>query len=283
MIQVKKDFTAIPNHLAKGGKSYNHQDVKDALIAIYNGKCCYCEQNEEYFEVEHYRPKNAVKGLSTHSGYGWLKLEWSNLMYVCKICNAGTGAKSTKFPVSNESNRISAYSGTATDNLANSSFLLAEGALLLHPEIENPEEHLTILPDGKLQAINNSAKGTETIKVCNLNRDSLCLERRKVTIDNLCKDLVEGFERGVQVIDECSIEEVKAKETILIICLGRVFDKINKRREATEKFALLHRVFYEQFDNFIAVNMHTKNALIVDFIEILKRAFLRYKRELELS
>jgi uncharacterized protein (TIGR02646 family) len=281
MIQVKKNFTAIPNHLAKGGKSYNHQDVKDALTDIYNGKCCYCEQDEEYFEVEHYRPRNAVKGLSTHPGYGWLKLEWSNLLYVCKICNAGTGAKSTKFPIANEDNRIDVDSGNIANNVADSTFLLTEGALLLHPEIENPEEHLTVLPDGKLQAINNSAKGSKTIEVCNLNRDSLYLERRKVTIDNLCKDLVQEFKNGVDAISECSIEEEVHQERILMMCLGRVFSEIKKGTEVTEKFTLLHRVFYEQFDEFIAVNMHIKNAPILDFIGILKGAFLRYKTELK--
>lgn len=282
MIKVKKNFAVIPNHLANGGKSYNHKDVKDALTKIYNRKCCFCEQEVEYFEVEHYRPRNGVKGLSGHPGYGWLELEWSNLLYACKICNAGTGAKSTKFPIANESNRVSAYSGIATDNSASSPFLIAEGALLLHPEIENPEEHLTVLPNGQLQAINNSPKGIATIEVCNLNRDSLCLEERKVTIDSLCKSLVEEFENGLEVIGECSIEE-ENQETILMFSLGRVFDKIRKGREQTEEFALLHRVFYEKFDGFIAVNNHTKNVPISDFVGILQRAFLEYKTALEIS
>jgi uncharacterized protein (TIGR02646 family) len=282
MIQVKKDFTAIPNHLAKGGKSYNHQDVKDALIKIYNRKCCFCEQKVEYFEVEHYRPRNGVKGLPTHSGYHWLKLEWSNLLYACKTCNAGTGAKSTKFPIANESSRIDIDSGNVTNNLASSPYLLAEGALLLHPEIENPEEHLTVLPDGKLQAINNSAKGVATIEVCNLNRHFLYLEERKVTIDNLCEGLVDEFKKWFDdVIDDAIKEEKIEKE--LMACLGRVFDKIKKGRKQTEKFALLHRVFYEQFDDFIAVNIHIKDALASSSIEILKRAFLKYKTDLEIS
>lgn len=282
MIHVKKDFTAIPNHLANGGKSYNHKDVKEALTKIYNRKCCFCEQEVEYFEVEHYRPRNGVKGLPDHPGYGWLALEWSNLLYACKICNAGVGAKSTKFPIANENNRIGGDSGNIANNVANSPHLLAEGALLLHPEIENPEEHLTILPDGKLQAINNSPKGMATIEVCNLNRDGLALDERKVTIDKLCKNLVEEFELGMETISECSIEE-EHQETILMICLGRVFDKIEKRRSQTEEFALLHRVFYEQFDDFITVNMHISNVLISNFVGILKGAFLRYKKEIEVA
>ena len=276
MIQVTKDFAAIPNHLAKGGKNYGHQDVKDALTEIYNRKCCFCEQKVEYFEVEHYRPRNAVKGLSTHPGYGWLKLEWSNLLYACKICNAGKGAKSTKFPIANEDNRIDVDSGNIVNNVANSAYLLAEGALLLHPEIENPEEHLTILPDGKLQVIDSSAKGKATIEVCNLNRESLWLEERKVTIDGLCKNLVREFKDGKELIRELPIEE-EDKETILMFSLGRVFSEIKEGREVTSEFSLLHRVFYQQFEAFLAVNTHTKVLRPNDF-RIVTAAFVEYKK-----
>lgn len=277
MIQVTKNFTAIPDYLAKGGVDYRHHTIKKDLIDIYNDKCCYCEQKIEDFEVEHYRPQKAPRNkMPAHSGYPWLKLEWSNLLWSCSTCNAGPGGKHNKFPIGNATNRITSSSGNVANDVANSLFFLAEGALLIHPEIENPEDHLTVLPNGKLDPINNSAKGNATIDVCNLNRNRLRLDKRKCIIDALCKEILDELEKAKVIIVKWNIAITDYLD-IAMIQLYSVFDKIKEGRRSTERFALLHRVFYQQFDQFIAVNMHTGILTPNDF-KIVTAAFVEYKR-----
>lgn len=279
MIQVTKDFTKIPTNLLNGIGDYNHNDVKTALINIYHDKCCYCEQKVEDFEVEHYRPKKAPRGKNpAHNGYAWLRLEWSNLLWACSTCNAGIGGKHSKFPIMNSANRIIAYSGNPAHKLANSSYLLAEGALLIHPEIENPEAHLTVLPNGKLNPINGSRKGAETIGICNLNRDRLRLDRRKARIDGLCKEIVEAFIKAHNLVIRYAMEEEDRME-ILQIQLDSVFGKLERNRKDKSEFALLHRVFYRQFNQFIAVNIHIKAALIPSSIRAIQTCFIAYKKQ----
>ncbi|MGN8546474.1 hypothetical protein ACQPTN_17085 [Bradyrhizobium sp. 13971] len=67
---------------------YREYDVQQALRALFNGKCAYCEKLIEKgsAEVEHYRPKGAVEGCD-HPGYWWLALKWSNLLPTCPGCN----------------------------------------------------------------------------------------------------------------------------------------------------------------------------------------------------
>lgn len=275
MIQVTKDLRVIPNNLVNGVGDYNHDDVKTALIDVYNDKCCYCEKKVEDFEVEHYRPKKAPKGKTpAHSGYPWLKLEWSNLLWACSTCNRGSGGKHSKFPVSNT--RVTSASANVADNIASSSYLLAEGALLIHPEIENPENHLTVLPNGKLEIINNSAKGTATIEVCNLNRDRLRLDKRQGRIDTLCKDVLDELEKAKVMIVRSNLAVADYLD-IAMVQLYSVFDKIKEGREATAEFSLLHRVFYQQFEEFIAVNTHTRILRPNDF-RIVIAAFVEYKK-----
>jgi len=56
--------------------------IVNALRAMSNSKCCYCECNlieeSKYLEVEHYQHKDKYKALV---------MEWSNLLPSCKRCN----------------------------------------------------------------------------------------------------------------------------------------------------------------------------------------------------
>lgn len=60
--------------------------LKAALLAISDGKCCYCEckidEESKYLEVEHYKPK---------SKYEDLVVVWDNLLPSCKRCNGKKG------------------------------------------------------------------------------------------------------------------------------------------------------------------------------------------------
>ena len=63
--------------------AYSHDSVKRQLKIDFNSKCAYCESifvHNSYGEVEHWRPKKAVKDNPSHNGYYWLAAEWDNLL-----------------------------------------------------------------------------------------------------------------------------------------------------------------------------------------------------------
>lgn len=168
---------------------YNHIEVKTDLTDLYKSKCAYCEGKipEGYAErIDHFRPKNKIKGVKNHKGYFWLGYEWTNLLPTCEKCN---GKKSNKFPLENKNNRIS-------DDLEKEGFLKngkfifenfnienlnkQEEPLLLHPEIDKVEEHLFFLPNGEIKGL--TPKGKKSIEVYGLNRNTLILERYKIIL-----------------------------------------------------------------------------------------------------
>src|SRR5208283_227039 len=76
---------------ARAEAKYHHSEIKDALIALFHGKCAYCEsfiRNVDYGHIEHFRPKSI---------YPKLTFEWTNLLLACGICN-GAEHKGDKFP-----------------------------------------------------------------------------------------------------------------------------------------------------------------------------------------
>jgi uncharacterized protein (TIGR02646 family) len=71
--------------LFKADKSQRVWDklyIKEALLLMSHGKCCYCEckidEESKYLEVEHYHPKDK---------YEDEVLAWENLLPACKRCN----------------------------------------------------------------------------------------------------------------------------------------------------------------------------------------------------
>ncbi len=198
-LHTKKSFkNKVKNFIQEKNKSlqerkfngYNSSSIKKALeklysnhisistnSSVYNPKCAYCESQSNTvaaLQVEHYRPKKAVEGDATHKGYYWLAMEWTNLVYACQKCN-GKGAKGTKFPIIRQriyqENKDINGNIIYTDFDANDDFLQSEEPLLLHPEIDEPKDHLSFKNNGKLIGI--TQRGRETIKICKLNRDLL--------------------------------------------------------------------------------------------------------------
>ncbi len=176
----------------------NNGTVLKKLNQYYYSKCAYCENDGISADIEHYRPKGAVKEDATHEGYYWLCYEWSNLIPVCTGCNSRKG-KRTQFPIMGT--RVSSPTFLANkdlnkkDCLANSSILLAEQPYLLHPEIDEPKEHLgfelryggvSIIP---IQGDAPKTRGSETIRICNLNREHLTNVRFRVVIEDLKKEI----------------------------------------------------------------------------------------------
>ena len=73
----------------KTDTKYKHLQVKETLVAMFHGKCAYCESkitHIDYGHIEHYRPKSLFPSLT---------FDWSNLLLACGICN---GAKGDRFP-----------------------------------------------------------------------------------------------------------------------------------------------------------------------------------------
>jgi uncharacterized protein (TIGR02646 family) len=160
------------------------KQVRSALSRLYHGKCAYCETKAAEagwrLRIEHYRPRRKIKGENSHKGYYWLVYEWSNLIPACEMCNE---AKSNAFPIKSRKNRSMGpvfVKGKLSSSVcfAGSRTLRSEKPLILHPEIDKPEEHLIFLPNGRVKGI--TEHGKQTIDVCDLNSDLLILARRKV-------------------------------------------------------------------------------------------------------
>jgi len=148
---------------------YGHKTVKDALIKAQHGKCCFCEgrfKAHAYGDVEHYRPKGAVKqdknAEALYPGYYWLVYSWENLYYSCTICNS---RKSSCFPLVDPTKRARSHS----DSLAE------ENPLILDPGgSEDPRDHINFRYE-IAKGVTNS--GRTTIEIVDLNRNDLVEER----------------------------------------------------------------------------------------------------------
>ncbi|WP_460914933.1 HNH endonuclease family protein [Spirosoma areae] len=101
-------------------------------------KCCFCEADftaNGYGDVEHFRPKvgftKTLTGRLIRPGYYWLAYDWNNLFFSCQICNQRL--KKNHFPLANEEKRAKNHTAD----------YIQETPLLLHPAMDNPEDHIT--------------------------------------------------------------------------------------------------------------------------------------------
>ncbi len=124
-------------------ETYGDLSVRKSLERAQHDKCCYCDSKATPLEVEHYRPKNAVRQQRDASeekpGYYWLAYEWQNLMLACVLCNQPrqdsegepTG-KGTQFPLADPAMRARSHHES----------LAQEDPLLLDPYADNPDDHI---------------------------------------------------------------------------------------------------------------------------------------------
>ena len=117
---------------------YGDESLKSQLIAEQHGKCCFCEADftaNGYGDVEHFRPKAGFtltrSGKLNRPGYYWLAYDWNNLFFSCQICNQRY--KKNYFPLMDEAKRAKNHTFDYRE----------ESPLLLHPSIDNPEDHIT--------------------------------------------------------------------------------------------------------------------------------------------
>lgn len=117
---------------------YGDSSVKEQLKLDQHDKCCFCEADftaNGYGDVEHFRPKLGFTEMRNSKlirpGYYWLAYDWNNLFFSCQLCNQRF--KKNYFPLEDEAKRA-----------RNHTFdYLEESPLLLHPLVDNPEDHIT--------------------------------------------------------------------------------------------------------------------------------------------
>lgn len=186
MIHIEKDLSKVPVALTNKktdfenavtnkkykGESYNV--VQQDLIDLYNDKCGYCETllKNNFRAVEHYRPKNnnpKVSKCDASYGYYWLALSWSNLILSCSYCNSFKGSC---FNIKNQSKRVSYKNETFEEiHLITEQYNKEEEPLLLHPEIDNPEDLISFDTNAEVKLTSKRVK--YTVETCNLNRKDL--------------------------------------------------------------------------------------------------------------
>ena len=125
------------------------REIAPNLGKLRNYKCWYSESKNSGSDkdVDHFRPKNAVKEDSSHEGYWWLAFWWKNYRYSCKWCNQrrvdmihGTdGGKWDHFPLKSNSFRARKEGDNYEDQ---------EEIDLLDPTVASDCKLLTFRPDG---------------------------------------------------------------------------------------------------------------------------------------
>ena len=145
-------------------KIYGHQTVKDALIQVQHDKCCFCEaqvSHTSHGDIEHFRPKGGYQQSDDEPllrpGYYWLAYDFSNLFFACQKCNEVY--KRNYFPLTDPSKRATSHSEDYKQ----------EDTLIIHPELDNPEDHITFDKE-VIKPLAGSVKGKETIRRTGLDR-----------------------------------------------------------------------------------------------------------------
>tara|TARA_R100000935_G_C2841765_1_gene171550 strand:+ start:8424 stop:10733 length:2310 start_codon:yes stop_codon:yes gene_type:complete len=145
------------------------KEVKLILAACSEGACHICGLPVTSVltgDLEHFRPRinagNTRKDRNSPRHYWWLLYDWDNLQLLCPICNR---YKASLFPISGE-RAVEGSRGADLD---------AEGALLLNPFVDDPNEHLSLSDSGIL--FHESEQGKTTVEVYHLNREELVEHR----------------------------------------------------------------------------------------------------------
>ncbi len=291
MIKITKDYKAIPDGLASDTAQrwtnkalrerekhiakdhvYRHTSVVESLNKIYAGKCGYCESFlgvSSSLSVDHYRPKKRVKK-TEHSGYYWLTYEWSNLLSICWLCNS---KKSNEFPLEDKEKRIHQPQNRRMQWVANSESLLSEKPLILNPEIDEPEEYLSINTDGVLAAKNDSQRGSTTIEKCDLNRHGLIKERNMI-ITEARKRL---WDTAFLIRQEVRNGRISRKEEFI----RAIWDRFNtelylllSRKKPEKEYSLVGKYMLQEFKLFFIDSISDEGTK-----SVLNKAFVMFSEQ----
>jgi hypothetical protein len=175
--------------------------AKKQLKAESHGKCAYCEAPTAvvaHGDVEHFRPKSV---------YWWLAYCYDNYLFSCQICNQSF--KGNEFPLEDETLRLAPPQPAGATEAERLEFvrrfapdpldtaegmawadfeaaMLGEGASLLNPYRDDPEQHFAWEADAALQevAVRPLSDASRRFhgaaeRFYGLNRQDLALERWK--------------------------------------------------------------------------------------------------------
>jgi uncharacterized protein (TIGR02646 family) len=93
--EISGNLSSTKQQIENAQNKYRHDQVKDALVTMFHGKCAYCESKitvVTYGAIEHFRPKSIYPNLT---------FAWENLLLSCDRCNDASH-KGTKFPLDNQ-------------------------------------------------------------------------------------------------------------------------------------------------------------------------------------
>lgn len=142
-LNIFKEVNKIPETYTN---KYRQTDVQKELRKMYNKRCCYCESKigaQTHEHIEHLEPKSKFP----HKCF-----EWTNLHWVCPICNS-----------SNKGNKWN------RDNP------------ILDPTKDTIEDYIDIdLSTGDIVPIDENKRAKTTIEDTGLNRIKLREERQDV-------------------------------------------------------------------------------------------------------
>jgi uncharacterized protein (TIGR02646 family) len=167
MIKITRPSCPNPTALST---NYKHPQNKMVLQKASYGKCMYCESKitHIYFgDVEHIKPK---------SKYPELEFEWSNLGFVCSLCNH---LKSDKFD---------------------------EDTQYINPYEEDPENEI-VFWGSLLRPKKGSERGELTILDLGLNRPDL-IEKRGIVINNIEKAINACMRSKNQALRDNALKEL---------------------------------------------------------------------------
>jgi uncharacterized protein (TIGR02646 family) len=170
---AEKHFSAQPRKGKFKFSAYDTKDVRSELRSSFHEVCAYCEEKLSAIEIEHYRPKGAIRTENGRlpDGYWWLAASWDNLLPACFYCNTVrwketvegqwlSSGKGEWFPLEDETARATAKGEEER-----------EKPLLLNPYKDEPSEHLDFLANGEVRA--RTRRGAATIRILDLNRNGL--------------------------------------------------------------------------------------------------------------
>jgi len=220
-------------------------DLKAWLVKnVFHNKCAYCETREVRapYHAEHFRPKGRVtirtaskkqKTCTTvdeegkeikHPGYFWLAYNWINLLPSCNYCNTAQGKKN-QFPVKNthisvkrlaqqdaqklRHRIIKSKNREAVYYLQPEDLNDLEDPLLLHPYLDDPQEHLVFGEFGVVTSRDGSEKGRHSIEVYNLDSGDLT-NVRQIAQENALRDYNAEISRGRNRSRQARIDAAKA-------------------------------------------------------------------------
>lgn len=204
----------------KGERHNIKTKIYMSLDSDFHGKCAYCESSiatNQPGDIEHFRPRGKVtdvenrpimvdkgNGLEPHPGYYWLAYDWKNLLLSCRNCNSRSKSKSTGKLIG-KGNRFPVKDFRAVRPGEE----IREEPLLIHPVLEDPEEHLEVDETGIMNAKNGSEKGKTCIDIFGLNdREALqvarkeCYEDVKARICFLAFQLILGSTNDISYLKE---------------------------------------------------------------------------------